>query len=153
MKRSAEAAALSEDELSLETSDAAIAYALQMEEYEQPLPKRQKTAAPKRSLQKAQPAQEILDVSSDSELSEWDIIDKSLNSEDDLDENSDSEYDGEERQEGEEGQQDGEDAEEADEEMDEGNESDLLPLSWEEQRKARRVSFNVELFSQARYID
>ncbi|CEJ57547.1 Putative Adenosinetriphosphatase [Penicillium brasilianum] len=137
-KRSADAAALSDDELSLETSDAAIAYALQMEEYEKPLPKKQKTAAPKRSLQKAQTAQEILDASSDSELSEWDLIDKSLNSEDDLDEHSDSEYDGEERQKREEGQQDGEDAEEAAQDMDEGNESDLN-LSWEEQRKARRM--------------
>lgn len=138
-KRSAEVAALSEDEVSPEASDAAIAYALQMEEYEQPLPKKQKTAASKRSWQQARTTREILGTSSDSELSEWDLIDQSLNSEHDSDPVSDSEYNGEERQEREEGDQDVEDAIEYDDGMAEEDE-DVLPLSWEEQRKARRVS-------------
>lgn len=143
-KRSADAAAHSEDEASPETSDAAIAYALQMEEYEQPPPKKQKTSAPKCSWQTAQTIQEILDASSDSELSQWSLIDKSLNSEDDLDFHSDS--DEEERKERDEDEQD--DWDTYGREM-AAEDEDGLPLSWEEQRKARRVSLKVELDSQA----
>jgi DNA repair protein RAD16 len=143
-KRSADAAALSEDEASLETSDAAIAHALQMEEYGQPVPKKQKTAAPKRSGQRGQTVQEILDASSDSELSEWELADKSLNSEDDLYSDAGSYY-----ERGPRGQSEGQDHDDDDDDDDDADEwdrrrreeieSELTP-SWEEQRKARRVS-------------
>lgn len=137
VKRSVEAAALSEDEASPETSDAAIAYALQMEEYEQheqPPPKKQKTSAPKRSWRTAQTISEILETSSDSELSQW-----SLNSEDDIDFESDSDEGVRQEQDGDE--QDDSDTYRALAAEDE----DDLPLSWEEQRKARRVSPKIEL--------
>lgn len=150
-KRSADDAALSEDEASLETSDAAIAHALQMEEYEQPAPKKHKTAALKRSGQRAPIVPEILDSSSDSELSEWDLIDKSLNSEEDMYSSDGSFYQKGPRE------QPGEQAQEDDDEDDssdwdawdrrrrEENQADLPP-SWDEQRKARRVSLRVKRF-------
>jgi DNA repair protein RAD16 len=142
---------LSEDEASLETSDAAIAHALQMEEYEQPAPKKHKTAALKRSGQRAPIVPEILDSSSDSELSEWDLIDKSLNSEEDMYSSDGSFYQKGPRE------QPGEQAQEDDDEDDssdwdawdrrrrEENQADLPP-SWDEQRKARRVSLRVKRF-------
>lgn len=139
LKRSAEAAALSEDEASPETSDAAIAYALQMEEYEQheqPPPKKQKTSAPKRSWRTAQTISEILETSSDSELSQWGFVD----SEDDLDFESDSDEGvGQER--------DGDEQDDSDayRRALAAEDEDDLPPSWEEQRKARRVSPKVEL--------
>jgi DNA repair protein RAD16 len=150
-KRSADDAALSEDELSLETSDAAIAHALQMEEYEQPAPKKQKTAASKRSRQRAPAVPEIMDLSSDSELSEWDLIEKSLSSEEDLYSSAGSFYETGPRGQSEEQGQDDDDDDDSydwdagDRRRREENQADLPP-SWDEQRKARRVSLRVERF-------
>lgn len=150
-KRSADDAALSEDEASLETSDAAIAHALQMEEYEQPVPKKQKTAASKRSGQRAPTVPEILDASSDSELSEWDLIEKSLSSEEDLYSSDGSFYQKKPRRQAKEQDQDEDDDEDSDwdawdRRRREENQVDLPP-SWEEQRKARRVSLRIKLDS------
>lgn len=156
-KRSADAAALSKDEASLETSDAAIAHALQMEEYEKPPPKKQKTAASKRSGQRV-PVQDILDASSDSELSEWDTIDKQLNSEDDVYSSAGSYYERGPQEDSEEQAQDDDDDDDSydwdawDRRRREENQADLPP-SWDEQRKARRVSLKAKLDSWVRYVD
>ncbi|KAF3391233.1 DNA repair protein RAD16 [Penicillium rolfsii] len=133
-KRSADDAGLSEDETSLETSDAAIAYALQMEEYEQPPPKKQKTSALKRSGQRNTAFQELL-ASSDSELSEWDILDKI--SEDDSYSSAGS-YKEERPREGSAEEDQDEDDDGSDWDAREENQADLPP-SWDEQRKARRM--------------
>lgn len=132
LKRSAEAAALSEDEANPETSDAAIAYALQMEEYEQheqPPPKKQKTSAPKRSWRTTQTISEILETSSDSELSQWSHSEDDLDFESDSDEGVRQERDGDEQ-----------DDSDAYRRALAAEDEDDLALSWEEQRKARRVS-------------
>lgn len=106
------------------------------EQHEQPPPKKQKTSAPKRSWRTAQTISEILETSSDSELSQLGLSD----SEDDLDFESDSD-------EGLRQERDGDEQDDSDayrRALAAEDEDDLAP-SWEEQRKARRVSPKVEL--------
>lgn len=106
------------------------------EQHEQPPPKKQKTSAAKRSWRTAQTILEILETSSDSELSQWGLS----NSEDDLDFESDSDEGVRQEQHGDE--QDDSDTYRADDDF---PHEDDLPLSWEDQRKARRVSPKIEL--------
>ncbi|KAF7713350.1 Uncharacterized protein PECH_001504 [Penicillium ucsense] len=148
-KRSADdAEILQDDDLNLETSDAAMARALQLEEYEQqPLPKKRKTAASERSRSSTRLQQNAIDFSGESDSSVLDSLDDEVfQSAEDLDSNFESDSEGDwpkiaTSQKAKKTRQ----SKVEDDEEDQGptdmaeDEAEELGLSWDEQRKARRA--------------
>ncbi|EPS31315.1 hypothetical protein PDE_06270 [Penicillium oxalicum 114-2] len=146
-KRSADDAELAQEgDLNPKMSDAAMAHALQMEEYEkQPLPKKRKADAPEQRRAYSHTHPSIVDISSESGSSLSDSMDEMFDSMDDLDSTFDSESEGEwitiqTLQESKRNRKSkGRDAEDLESTNLSEDELISMGLSWEEQRKARRA--------------